>query len=378
MKSYVSAGMAVAVIMAGVALSLSVVSSGGGSRSGGTGYNFGQSPAPWQCIGGCGAGGAGSGSEGIRWIGEEAAGGMLKVEVLPKVNFGRNFLTVMSAPRLTFTPRYTTEFVVSMPIGTKEMEVQYQTNLQPELIRNGGRGDLALDILQRFGNEGQFIGKLGVTFPTGEWDVSRGTDFTKNILPQRLQMGRGVYTGTLGLFYSFDVEDGMWVFDGLVDYPFNVRFDKKNRYLDSDYTAYRRVTENRERFYYRHIVKSYGESDRGDYYPPSLQLDAIYAYRRIPGLVQSFQFLFWVPFGVRWIHSPNPTSYYPVPDPDHRSWDVVLSYGMEFSRLRFPLFLGVGLPLHDRSDPFGRWDGPDWKEFGQEWLFAFGLKAVIF
>jgi hypothetical protein len=157
-----------------------------------------------------------------------------------------------------------------------------------------------------------------------------------------------------------------------------MRFDRKNRYLATDYKAYRDVTENRERFYYRYIVKPYGESDRGDYYPPSLSLDAMYAFRSTRGLTPSIQLYVTAPFGVRWVHSYLPTVYDPHPAPDHRAWDAVISYGMEFSSMRVPLFLGIGLPIHDRSDPKGTWDAPDWEAIGNEWLFALGLRAALF
>jgi hypothetical protein len=84
------------------------------------------------------------------------------------------------------------------------------------------------------------------------------------------------------------------------------------------------------------------------------------------------------PLGVRWIHSHVPSEYNPRPDPDHRAWDAVLSYGIEFSKECLPLFFGIGLPIRDRRDTAGKWDAPDWKSFGNEWIFAFGFKAAMF
>jgi hypothetical protein len=333
---------------------------------------------PWQCVGGCGAGGSGGGSNGIKWIGEGATGGDVKIEMLPKLNFGRNFVYTMAVPRLTYNPVYTTELGISLPIGFKVSEVQYLTNMDPQTMISGGRGDLTLDIMRRFGSEGQYFWQAALTFPTGQSDVQRGNDFSKNILPQSLQMGQGVYSATLGLFYTFDVNKGMYVFDAFLNYPFMFRFDKKNQYLETDYKAYKNVTENRRRFYYKYMLKPYGESDRGDYFPPSFSFDAIYAYRGVPKIIQSFQLFFMAPCGVRWIHSYVPTKYDPMPDPDGRAWDAVLSYGMEFSNDKFPLFFGIGLPIHDRKDPVGKWDAPDWESFGTEWIFALGFKAAPF
>jgi hypothetical protein len=333
---------------------------------------------PWQCVGGCGAGGSGGGSNGIKWIGEGATGGNVKIEMLPKLNFGRNFVYTMAVPRITYHPVYTTEIGLSLPIGFKQAKVQYRTNMEPQTKQNGGRGDLALDIMRRFGGEGQYFWQAALTLPTGQYDAQDSSDFSESILPQTMQMGQGVYCATLGIFYTFDVDKGMYIFDGFLNYPFMFRFDKKNQYLGTDYKAYKNVTENRERFYYRYMLKPYGENDRGDYFPPSLSFDAIYAYRGVPKIIQSFQLFFMAPCGVRWIHSYVPTEYNPIPDPDHRAWDAVLSYGMEFSNERFPLFFGIGLPIHDRKDPVGKWDAPDWESIGNEWIFALGFKAAPF
>jgi hypothetical protein len=333
---------------------------------------------PWQSIGGCGAGGSGGGSSGIRWVGEGVSGALLEIEVLPKINFGQTFIYSLAEPRLSYRLRWTTELGLSMPIGVKEMEVQYQTNMDQQLVRNGARGDLTGDIRQLFGNLGQYTLQFSLTFPTGQYDAKRGNDLSKNILPQTLQMGRGVYSGTLGLSYTRDTDKGMLLFDGYFSYPFMVRFDKKNQYLATDYRNYANITgATRTRFYYTHWLKPYGESDRGDYYPPSASFDAIYAYRGVPKLVQSFQLFFLAPMGVRWIHSYDPALYDPRPDPDNRAWDLVLGYGVEFSRDILPLFFGVGLPVHAKKDISGKWDAPDWDNMGQEWIIALGFKAAL-
>jgi hypothetical protein len=350
--------------------------------------NVSASLVPWRSIGGCGAGGSGGGSSGIRWIGQGVSGGLLELEMLPKMNVSRTFNYTIAVPRLTFTPFWNTEVGLAMPIGSKTAEVQYQTNMDPETFINGGRGDCTLDFMRSFGSIGQYSLQLGFTFPTGQYDARRGSDLTKSILPQSLQMGQGTYAATLSLYYTHDLDDGMYLFDANFNYPYMLRLDKKNRYIGSDYKAYQNASENRERFYYRHIVKPYGENDRGGFYPPSFSFDAIYAYRGVPKLVQSFQLFFNAPFGVRWIPSYNPNLYDPRPDPDNRAWDAVLSYAIEFSRESFPLYMGIGLPIHDKRGvagvdpydpaPFGEWSSPDWENIGQEWIFAVGFKAAMF
>ena len=333
---------------------------------------------PWQNIGGCGAGGSGGGSSGVRWIGRGVSGALLDVEFMPKINFGQTFLNGMAEPRLGYHPRWSTELGLSMPIGMKEMEVQFQSNLDEKLVRNGSRGDLTADVRQSFGDHSQYAAQFSLTFPTGQYDARRGTDRSKNILPQGLQMGRGIYSGTLGMSYTRDNDQGMMVFDGYYTYPFMIRLDGKNEYLDTEYRAYAATTgKNRSRFHYGSWLKPYGESDRGDYYPPSASIDAIYA-RRTEGTVQSFQVFFSAPMGIRWIHSPDPALYDPMPDPDNRAWDLAFGYGLESSNETMPLFFGVGMPVHAKRNISGDWTSPDWENVGQEWIFALGFKAILF
>ncbi|HAJ78855.1 MAG TPA: hypothetical protein DCO75_03720 [Fibrobacteres bacterium] len=344
---------------------------------------------PWQFIGGCGAGGSGGGSAGIKWVGEGVSGGSVKLEVMPKFNIGRTFAYLTTAPRLTFNPQWNTEVAVSMPLALKTAEVQYQTNIDdPQLVMNGVRGDLTADLTRSFGSENQYSCQLSLTLPTGQYDAKRGTDKSQNILPQSLQMGQGVYAATLGLSYTRDIDKGMLLCDGYFYYPFNISFTGKNAYLNSDYKAYKNVTENRRRFYY--WFKPYGENDRGGYFPPSLSFDGIYSYRGVPKMVQSFQFFFSAPLGVKWIpyYDQSSNIYDPRPDPDNRAWDAVLAYGIEFSRDMFPVFLGFALPVHDKKGvagssiydpaPFAKWNAPDWDNIGQEFIFALGFKVAMF
>jgi hypothetical protein len=341
---------------------------------------------PWQCVGGCGTGGSGSRSTGIKWIGEGVNGGTGMLEYLPKVNFGRTFAFATVEPRLTLVPKTNIEVGVSVPLTFASAEVQNDPVFSPQTFNNGGTGDITADITQKFGDHGQYSWQFALTLPSGSYDERRGPEQAKEILPQKLQMGRGVYTGELRLSYALDFDRSMALFEGSFNYPFMMSPSGKNAYIASDYKAYRSMAANRERFYYR--FKPYGENDRGGYFPPSLNFDVVYAFRRISKTVQSFQFFFSAPLGVRWMPSYNPSIYDPVPDPDNRAWEAVLAYGIEFSNERFPVFMAFGLPIHDTpgpigpdkydSAPFAKWNGPAWKEFGQEWIMALGFKTILF
>jgi hypothetical protein len=178
----------------------------------------------------------------------------------------------------------------------------------------------------------------------------------------------------------------MLILDASFYYPFMVRFDKKNEHLGTDYKTYYNETVNHERFHYRHIVKPYGENDRGDYFPPAINIASDVVFRGVPGVTQSFQFTFNVPLGVRWIHSYNPIVYDPRPDPDHRAWDALLGYGIEINKFSLPFFFGIGLPIQDKKNtqtgydetPLRKWDGPDWRALTEEMIIVCGVKASIF
>ena len=336
---------------------------------------------PWQAVGGCGAGGSGGGSKGIRWIGEGVSGGLVEVEVLPKLNFGKNFQFLTLAPRISAKPKWNTTVGFTLPISTKTAEVQYKTNQAANTRITGGMGDIICDISRTFGSEGQYNLMFSMSFPTGQYDIKRSAEQT--FLPINLQMGTGVYMPSLTFTYTRDVQNGLFLFDGYFTYPFTARpFTKENEFLDTYFKAYKNV--NDPRFYYR--AKAYGENDLGDYFPPSVGFSAYYGYRGMAHYVHSFGLTFYAPLGVTWIHSEKSYIYDPRPDPDFKAWEATLSYGLEFSKPDFPVFIGIALPIHDKSpgdkgydpEPMKKWDAPDGKDLLQQWIFAVGFKASMF
>lgn len=339
---------------------------------------------PWQAVGGCGAGGSGGGAEGIKWIGEGVSGGFVEVEVLPRFNFGQNFNLLNIAPRISGKPIWHTTVGISLPFSSKIAEVQYRSNQPAHTRITGGMGDISCDVTRIFGSQGQFSWGVSMTFPTGQYDIKRGPE--QYFLPNNLQMGTGLYLSSLSFSYSRDVEDGLWLFDASVSYPFMMRlFTGENEFIDSYFSAYKDQKSN-DRFYYR--FKPYGENDLGDYIPPSVGMGAYYAYRGIAKRVHSFGMTFSFPLGVTWIHSEKHTTYDPRPDPDHKAWEAALVYGLEFSRQDFPVFIGVAVPIHDKtagavedeynSDPMKVWNEPDWQDLFQQWIVAVGFKASLF
>jgi hypothetical protein len=332
---------------------------------------------PWNSIGGCGAGGSGGGvADGIQWLGNGVHGGLIDVEVMSRSIIRQDFYQLAVAPRFSFKPTWTTTLGVSMPIMSKNGDVSYQSNETSEYHTTGGHGDLTIDFAKAVGFSGEYQMQLSLTLPTGQYDIKRGSDRSMSFLPVDFQKGAGIYSATLQIYRIIDVEDGFWKFDASYTQPFNMKpFSKKNEMLDTYYPAYKDRKKN-DRFYYR--FKPYGENDLGGYTPPSVSLGAYYAYRGMEGFVHSYGIYFMAPLAVAWIPEPSINVYDPKPDPDHMAWNSALIYQLEFSRRHFPLFLAVSVPLHDNADPSGSFDGPDWDDFGNQWIFAVGIKSTMF
>lgn len=342
---------------------------------------------PWEGVGGCGEGGSGGMSgDGIKWIGKGVSGGLIDVEMLPRYSFGRTFSRLSIAPRISFKPTWTTTMGVTVPFASKRGMVQHQTILPPEEHTTGGLGDIAVDVSRTFGMSGQFSAAFSLTVPTGQYDIKRGADHDQKFLPVDLQMGQGVFNAGLSLEYTRDVEDGMWIGRASFQHPFNMRpFSEENEFLDDYFQDYK-GRRNNDRFYYR--FKPYGESDLGAYVPPSLATAVYYAYTGKRDYTHSWGVSFSVPLAVAWIPSYETGHYDPRPDPDHQAWSAALTYGLEFSRQKYPLFFAVSLPIHDKAggegkdiydeDPMKQWNGPDWEDFLQQWTIALGFKSTMF
>ena len=351
------------------------------------GFNSPVEPVtPWESIGGCGAGGSGGGSgDGIKWIGQGVSGGYLEVEAFTKYTVGQNFTGVSFTPHLSIKPTWSTKLGVSIPWMSHSGEVQYRSNQIPADRTTGGLGDVSIDFSKTIGSGGAASLSASLTIPTGQYDIKRGTDSGKELLPSSFQKGSGLYSLTLGWDYSRDTDKGIWLYSLSYTHPFAMHLiSGENEFNDSYWEG---MDHDGDRFEYR--FKPYGENDLGAYTPPSVGGSIAYGYRGRPGIVQSFGVNFSVPLGVAWINSEKVGTYDPRPDPDHQAWSVAFAYGIEFSNADFPVFFAISLPLHDKSNaadpddeydesPMRKWDAPDWSDFGQQWTIAVGIKGSFF
>ena len=345
-----------------------------------------QEPAtPWASIGGCGAGGSGGGSgDGIKWIGQGVSGGLIETEVFLKKGTGQNFSSFTLSPRFSFKPTWSSQLGVTVPFMSHQGEVQYRSNQTPTDRTTGGLGDLSFDFSQTIGSGGAASISLGLSIPTGQYDIKRGSDAAQEILPASFQKGSGLYSATLGWNYSRDTDKGIWLYNLSYSHPFNVSFDGDNEFNDIYWKDY--DTKNDDRFEY--YFKGYGENDLGAYTPPSVSASIAYGYRGQTNFVHSFGVNFSAPLGVAWISSEKVGEYDPRPDPDHKAWSMAFVYGLEFSNTDYPFFFAFSVPLHDKANaadpddeydesPMETWNLPDMDDFLQQWTIAFGVKAAF-
>jgi len=350
---------------------------------------FSSSLTPWASIGGCGAGGSGGGGGGAKWIGKGVSGGLLDVQTLYGFTLGQNYVNNQLSTRLSGKPVWHTTLGLSIPIVSKFGEAQPLNFDEAKNFITGGLGDLSIDYARTLGAAGQWSLGLALSIPTGQYDIKRGKDGEKWLLPAGLQKGTGLWNASLSLGLTKDVEDGIWLFDISYSHPFAMRlFSGENEFIgEGEYYEDYADRKDNTRFYYR--FKPYGENDLGDFTPPSINLSAYYGYRGIHGYTHSWGITFAAPFAVAWVHEEkvdtDPNPYNPRKDNDHQAWSATLNYGVETEHRKLPRFFAVSAPIHgkgyDPDDPdsyHGKWTGPDWSDFLQTFTFSLGVKATMF
>jgi hypothetical protein len=350
---------------------------------------------PWQCVGGCGAGGSGGTGAEVKWIGTGVSGGLIDAEVMGSSTLGENFRYQQIRTRLSWKPTWTTNLGLTVPIVSKIGTLQPKTNVDDKTEMSGGLADIIVDFSKSIGMEGQYSAMFNLTIPAGQYDIKRGRENEMLYLPTTLQRGSGTFTASLGLSQTMDVAKGLWVFEAYYNHPFALNFHGKNQSVNSKNDQYNDINarwdllsaDQKKRFDY--WFKPYGENDLGGYTPPSMTAAVYFGSRRVEHYVHSFGVKGWVPFGVAWIPDFSASTYNPVPDPDHKTWSVTLHYGLEFSRSEYPLYLSInkviisGSNKNDMKNAFDeaalrKWRTPDMKDLLNMWTFAFGIKTTMF
>ncbi len=350
---------------------------------------------PWQCVGGCGAGGSGGTGAEVKWIGTGVSGGLIDMEVMGANTIGENYRYQQIKTRLSYKPTWTTNLGLTIPIVSKIGMLQPKTNIDDKTEMTGGLADIMIDFSKNIGMEGQYSLTFNLTLPTGQYDIKRGKEREMVYLPTTLQRGSGTYTASLGICRTTDVEKGLWIMEAYYNHPFAVNFHGKNAFINDSYDQYSDLNSRwnllsaKDRGRFEYCFKPYGENDLGGYTPPSITAAVYYGYRGIEHYVHSFGAKVWVPLGVMWIPDFSASSYNPVPDPDNKTWSLTLHYGLEFSRPEYPIFIAINKIITSGSDKsdmknafderaLRKWRTPDMKDLLNMWTFAIGIKTTMF
>jgi hypothetical protein len=354
-----------------------------------------RSLTPWNCIGGCGAGGAGGSAADIKWIGRGESGGLIDAEVMGSLTIGRLFEYKQVKTRLSMKPTWTTGLGLTVPLVSKIGSLQPQTNFDDKTEQTAGIADCMLDFSKALGAEGEYTLSINLSMPTGQYDVKRSKENEMLYLPTTLQLGSGIFNATLGVTRTIDEDKGLWIVEGFLSWPFAVNFNGKNQFVNNNQDQFNALNnrwdllseDQKKRFQYS--FKPYGENDLGGYVPPSITAALYYGNRGKTNYVYSYGVKIWVPFGVAWVPDYSASTYNPVPDPNNKTWSITLHYGLEFSRPEYPIYLAINKVITSRSaansnDPFdekslARWHGPDMKAMlNDNWIFAAGIKSTMF
>ncbi|HPW94878.1 MAG TPA: hypothetical protein PLT31_06785, partial [Fibrobacteraceae bacterium] len=75
--------------------------------------------------------------------------------------------------------------------------------------------------------------------------------------------------------------------------------------------------------------------------------------------------------------------------PDHQAWSSSIVYGLEFSKMDYPFFIALSIPIHDKAgsanpsdeydeSPMREWNLPDFDDLLQQWTLGVGIKGSFF
>jgi hypothetical protein len=339
---------------------------------------------PWQCVGGCGAGGSGGVGSDVKWIGNGVSGGLIDAQVMGLTSIGQDYQYDELKTRLSIKPTWTSTLGLTIPIVSNTGNLQPATEDQDYTEVAGGLSDIMLDYSKTVGMEGEYSLMFNLTLPTGQYDIKRGRENQMQYLPTAMQCGGGIYNATIGIGKTIDVDKGLWIVEAFYAHPFEVNFYGMNQFMNSQpdqyndlFTAWNQnLITDKSRFQY--WFKPYGENDLGGFTPPSINADIYYGYRGIEHYVHSFGAKLWVPLGVDWIPAFAANTYDPIPDPDNRTWSLTLHYGLEFSKPEYPIYIAINKLIESGASSEGKFVWPDGRDFLDSWTLAIGIKTSMF
>ncbi|HEY0705933.1 MAG TPA: hypothetical protein VGG33_04010 [Polyangia bacterium] len=181
----------------------------------------GDALASWQTIGGCGAGGSGSGGSSIKWVGRNVSGGLFNViqtSGYTHLYNDPNSQDFHGGFNFSSTTQISTDLGERWNAGIVIpylYKVYRDFKPNPLLdtkrdIANGGVGDISLMLMRKFGSIKDTIVTASLGLPTGTYkEVLDGSS-----LSQETQLGFGKPNASLTVDHVFDEIWGLIVVGG--------------------------------------------------------------------------------------------------------------------------------------------------------------------
>ncbi|HEY0713332.1 MAG TPA: hypothetical protein VGF45_11710 [Polyangia bacterium] len=181
--------------------------------------------ASWQTIGGCGAGGSGSGGSSIKWVGRNVSGGLFNViqtSGYTHLYTDPNSQEFRSGFNFSSTTQVSSDITERWNAGVAIpylYKVYRDFKPNPQLpkkkdIANRGVGDVSFLLVRKFGAIKDTIATLSLGLPTGTYTEK----LDGSSLSQETQLGFGKPNASLTIDHVLDEIWGLFVIGGNASY----------------------------------------------------------------------------------------------------------------------------------------------------------------
>ena len=223
---------------------------------------------PWEAVGGCGAGGGSGAGASIDWIGQGVSGGYVDFQFMPSFSATSKVpgSSITESKSLTL-PITATIHIRSLALGITVPFKSATCSKEPGTISTTGLGDISLSLSRPLGTENQFSLSVGLSLPTGRYDIFQ--DGSTDFVAAPGQMGTGVLSANGSLSLTKDKDWGLYIFG--IDYSaglfykkgveFTYDTDMQHHMTDKHTLAYAR--EGQEPFAYKNFYNSISADNLG-------------------------------------------------------------------------------------------------------------------
>jgi hypothetical protein len=179
----------------------------------------------WQTIGGCGAGGSGSGGSSIKWIGRNVSGGLFNVIQTsgythlyddPNSQEFRGGFNFSSTTQISsdITERWNAGIAIPYVYKVyRDFKPNPQLDKKKD-VANRGVGDVSFLLVRKFGSIKDTIATLSLGLPTGTYQEK----LDGSSLSQETQLGFGKPNASLTIDHVMDEIWGLFVIGGNASY----------------------------------------------------------------------------------------------------------------------------------------------------------------